>query len=107
MHEIRCSHCGKTFNIDEAGYADILKEVRDEAFDTGVVQSKRDGMYQGVYDSSPESEFGSRYLGRQPHVWSGGETTLTVMAVSIAARSLADVFAGYREELVPHAIINL
>ncbi len=33
MHEIRCPHCGKTFNIDEAGYADILKQVRDETFD--------------------------------------------------------------------------
>ena len=33
MHEIKCPHCGKAFNIDEAGYADILKQVRDEAFD--------------------------------------------------------------------------
>lgn len=23
MHEIICPHCGKVFNIDEAGYADI------------------------------------------------------------------------------------
>lgn len=33
MHEIKCPHCGRTFNIDEAGYADILKQVRDEAFE--------------------------------------------------------------------------
>ena len=32
MHEIKCLHCGKTFNIDEAGYADILSHVRNEAF---------------------------------------------------------------------------
>lgn len=31
-HEIRCPHCGKSFTIDEAGYADILKQVRDEEF---------------------------------------------------------------------------
>jgi len=33
MHEIKCPHCGKAFNIDEAGYADILAQVRNEAFD--------------------------------------------------------------------------
>ncbi len=33
MHEIICPHCGKAFKIDEAGYADILKQVRDSAFD--------------------------------------------------------------------------
>ena len=36
MHEIKCPHCGKTFKIDEAGYADILKQVRDEAFDKAL-----------------------------------------------------------------------
>jgi hypothetical protein len=30
--DIKCPHCGKTFTIDEAGYADILKQVRDEEF---------------------------------------------------------------------------
>ncbi|MET0091484.1 MAG: DUF2130 domain-containing protein [Candidatus Thiodiazotropha sp.] len=33
MHEIICPHCGKAFKIDEAGYADILKQVRDKEFD--------------------------------------------------------------------------
>lgn len=33
MHEIICPHCGKAFKIDEAGYADILKQVRDSDFD--------------------------------------------------------------------------
>ncbi len=33
MHEIICPHCNKAFKIDEAGYADILKQVRDAAFD--------------------------------------------------------------------------
>lgn len=32
MHEIICPHCGKAFKIDEAGYADILKQVRDADF---------------------------------------------------------------------------
>jgi energy-converting hydrogenase A subunit M len=33
MHEIICPHCSKAFKIDEAGYADILKQVRDGAFE--------------------------------------------------------------------------
>jgi len=32
MHEIICPHCKKAFKIDEAGYADILKQVRDDDF---------------------------------------------------------------------------
>lgn len=33
MHEIICPHCNTAFKIDEAGYADILKQVRDNDFD--------------------------------------------------------------------------
>lgn len=33
MHEIICPHCNKAFKIDEAGYADILKQVRDGEFE--------------------------------------------------------------------------
>lgn len=33
MHEIICPHCGKAFKIDEAGYADIVKQVRDGEFE--------------------------------------------------------------------------
>lgn len=33
MHEILCPHCRKAFTIDEAGYADILKQVRDREFE--------------------------------------------------------------------------
>ena len=33
MNEINCPHCRKAFKVDEAGYADILKQVRDHEFD--------------------------------------------------------------------------
>jgi hypothetical protein len=32
--EIKCPHCSKTFSLDDAGYADILKQVRDGAFES-------------------------------------------------------------------------
>lgn len=33
MREIICPHCNKAFKIDEAGYADILKQVRNGEFE--------------------------------------------------------------------------
>lgn len=33
MNEIICPHCKKAFKIDEAGFADILKQVRNQEFD--------------------------------------------------------------------------
>ena len=33
MHEIKCPHCSKAFKIDEAGYPDILKQLRDSDFE--------------------------------------------------------------------------
>lgn len=33
MNEIICPHCKKAFKVDEAGFADILKQVRDHAFE--------------------------------------------------------------------------
>jgi len=41
MHEIICPHCGKAFKIDEAGYADILKQVRDHAFEEALQERLR------------------------------------------------------------------
>ena len=32
MHEIICPHCKKAFKVDKAGYADIMKQVRDHEF---------------------------------------------------------------------------
>lgn len=33
MNEISCPHCNKAFKVDETGYANILKQVRDSEFD--------------------------------------------------------------------------
>jgi len=33
MKDIVCPHCKKTFKVDEAGFADILKQVRDDQFE--------------------------------------------------------------------------
>ena len=33
MNDIICPHCNKAFKVDEAGYADILKQVHDSEFE--------------------------------------------------------------------------
>ncbi len=33
MNEIKCPNCGKVFQVDEAGYAAIVSQVRNEQFD--------------------------------------------------------------------------
>lgn len=41
MHDIKCPHCHKAFKIDETGYADILKQVRDDEFDKQLQERLR------------------------------------------------------------------
>lgn len=36
MNEIICPHCNKAFKVDEAGYANILKQVRDHHFEEEI-----------------------------------------------------------------------
>lgn len=38
MNEIICPHCQKAFKVDETGYADILKQVRDHEFEEDLRQ---------------------------------------------------------------------
>lgn len=38
MKEIKCPNCGKVFQVDEAGYASIVKQVRDEEFKNELVE---------------------------------------------------------------------
>lgn len=33
INEISCPHCSKAFQVDETGYADLLKQVRDHEFE--------------------------------------------------------------------------
>ena len=41
-HEIKCPHSAKSFNLDEAGYADIQKQVRDREFESELKKREAD-----------------------------------------------------------------
>ena len=36
MNEIICPNCNKAFKVDETGYADILKQVKDQKFEEEI-----------------------------------------------------------------------
>jgi len=42
MNEIKCPKCGEPFQIDESGYAAILKQVRDKEFEKELSQRRAD-----------------------------------------------------------------
>lgn len=50
MNEIKCPSCGKVFQVDEAGYASILKQVRDEEFKKEL--SERESAIRAEKESS-------------------------------------------------------
>lgn len=36
MNEIKCPKCGEAFKVDEAGFADIVKQIRDHEFENAL-----------------------------------------------------------------------
>ena len=38
MNDITCPNCSTAFKIDESGYAEILKQVRDEQFNDEITK---------------------------------------------------------------------
>ena len=41
MNEIKCPHCGTVFQVDESGFADIVKQVRDAEFNREIERREK------------------------------------------------------------------
>ena len=50
MQEIKCPKCGEIFQVDESGYAAIVKQVRDKEFEKEILE--RQSIYQNEKDSA-------------------------------------------------------
>lgn len=50
MQEIKCPKCGEVFQVDESGYAAIVKQVRDKEFEKELLE--RQNVYQTEKDSA-------------------------------------------------------
>ena len=53
MQEIKCPKCGEVFQVDESGYAAIVKQVRDEEFKKEIME--RQSAYKAERDAAIES----------------------------------------------------
>ncbi len=42
MQEIKCPNCGEIFAVDESGYAQIVRQVRDKEFEKEIRQREKD-----------------------------------------------------------------
>ena len=56
MQDITCPECNKTFKMDETGYSDILRQVRDREFEQQVqeVSNRADRDKVSAVDSAVE-----------------------------------------------------
>ena len=52
MQEIKCPKCGEVFQVDESGYAAIVKQVRDKEFEKEI--SAREKAYMQQKDNAVE-----------------------------------------------------
>lgn len=50
MQEIKCPKCGEVFQVDESGYAAIVKQVRDKEFEKELLE--RQNVYQNEKESA-------------------------------------------------------
>lgn len=50
MQEIKCPKCGEVFQVDESGYAAIVKQVRDKEFEKEILE--RQSVYQTEKNSA-------------------------------------------------------
>lgn len=50
MQEIKCPKCGEVFQVDESGYAAIVKQVRDKEFEKEILE--RQSVYRTEKDSA-------------------------------------------------------
>ena len=39
MNQIKCPNCGEVFTVDESGYNEIVRQVRDETFEKEIERS--------------------------------------------------------------------
>lgn len=54
MNEIKCPHCGKTFQVDENDYMEIVSQVRDETMKKDLLERQK--ILEEQYKSHLENE---------------------------------------------------
>ena len=69
MQEIKCPHCGEVFQVDEAGYAAIVKQVRDKEFVKEVERREAAAVELAVNKAEQKKEKDLAELHAQLEQW--------------------------------------
>ncbi|SMF24522.1 hypothetical protein SAMN02745866_01598 [Alteromonadaceae bacterium Bs31] len=86
MHEIICPHCSKAFKVDEAGYADILKQVRNSEFE----QQLHERLELAEKDKLKEVELAKSNIRNDMHeVTAAKDTEISGLKAKIEAGEVA------------------
>lgn len=56
MHEIKCPKCGEIFQVDESGYAAIVKQIRDHEFEEELQARENDAVQLAVLQANQKKE---------------------------------------------------
>ena len=56
MHEIRCPKCGEVFQVDESGYAAIVKQIRDHEFEEELKAREDSAVQMALLKAGRQSE---------------------------------------------------
>lgn len=56
MKEIKCPKCGEIFQVDESGYAEIVKQIRDKEFSLDVEKRLKELIHEQELESIREKE---------------------------------------------------
>ena len=60
MQEIKCPQCGKVFKVDESGFSDIVKQVRDKEFDKEI--KEREALFKADLETHLKAAEASKKL---------------------------------------------
>jgi len=56
MHEIKCPKCGEVFQVDESGYAAIVKQIRDHEFEEELKERENEAVQLAVLRTNQNKE---------------------------------------------------
>ena len=93
MNEIKCPHCKKDFKIDDAGFADILKQVRDGQFEKELhdrlelAEKDKDSAVQ-LAEEKTKSELRTEFVKLQKElseIKSAGDNEITKLQAKLDA----------------------
>ena len=95
MNEIKCPHCGKVFQVDERGFADILRQVRTAEFDKEIAQ--REGMLQEQNAQAVKLAVAKAQQDAQAETAQRDACLLYTSSCALAAEDVEE-FIGYAHE---------